>query len=80
VPTKIAASHSNKVLATDERRIKTDKKTVTHVPPSQAVIHRGQHLAINAGYVEQPWRVTAEGKYEMLGGSTLESIAPFWKR
>jgi hypothetical protein len=48
-------------------------------PWAQAVIHRGEHLAINAGYVEQPWRVTAEGKYEMLGGSTLESIAPFWK-
>jgi dipeptidyl-peptidase III len=47
-------------------------------PWAQAVIHRGQHLAINAGFVEQPWRVTAEGKYEMLGGSTLESIAPFW--
>jgi dipeptidyl-peptidase-3 len=48
-------------------------------PWAQAVIHRGQHLAINAGYVEQPWRVTAEGKYEIQGGSTLESIAPFWK-
>ena len=48
-------------------------------PWAQAVIRRGQHLAINAGYVEQPWRVTAEGKYEMLGGNTLESIAPFWK-
>jgi len=48
-------------------------------PWAQAVIHRGQHLAINAGYVEQPWRVTADGKYEMLGGNTLESIAPFWK-
>ena len=23
---------------------------------------------------------TAEGKYEIFGGSTLESIAPFWKR
>jgi dipeptidyl-peptidase III len=48
-------------------------------PWAQAVIHRGENLAINAGYVEQPWRVTAGGKYEMLGGSTLESIAPFWK-
>jgi len=48
-------------------------------PWAQAVIQRGQHLAINAGYVEQPWRVTAEGKYEMLGGNALESIAPFWK-
>jgi dipeptidyl-peptidase-3 len=48
-------------------------------PWAQAVIRRGEHLGINAGYVEQPWRVTAEGKYEMLGGTTLESIAPFWK-
>ena len=45
---------------------------------AQAVIRRGQHLAINAGYVEQPWRVTPEGRYESLGGTTLESIAPFW--
>jgi hypothetical protein len=49
-------------------------------PWAQAVIHRGQHLAINGGDVEQPWRLTAKGKYEMFGGSTLESIAPFWKR
>jgi dipeptidyl-peptidase III len=49
-------------------------------PWAQAIIRRGQKLAINAGSVEQPWRVTTEGKYEMLGGSTLESIAPFWKR
>jgi dipeptidyl-peptidase III len=49
-------------------------------PWAQAVIRRGQQLAINAGSVEQPWRVTAEGKYEIFGGSTLESIAPFWKR
>jgi hypothetical protein len=48
-------------------------------PWAQAVIHRGQGLGINAGYVEQPWRVSAEGNYEMLGGNTLESIAPFWK-
>ena len=48
-------------------------------PWAQAVIRRGEHLAINAGYVDQPWRVTADGKYEMLGGITLESIAPFWK-
>jgi dipeptidyl-peptidase-3 len=49
-------------------------------PWAQAVIRRGQHLAVNAGYVEQPWRVTADGKYEVLGGSTLESIAPYWKQ
>jgi dipeptidyl-peptidase-3 len=48
-------------------------------PWAKAIIQRGQHLAINAGYVEQPWRVTADGKYETFGGTTLESIAPFWK-
>ena len=48
-------------------------------PWAQAVIKRGQSLAINAGAVEQPWRVTADGKYEVLGGTTLESIAPYWK-
>ncbi len=48
-------------------------------PWAQAVIKRGEKLAINAGYVEQPWRVTPDGKYESLGGETLESIAPFWK-
>jgi hypothetical protein len=48
-------------------------------PWAQAVIKRGERLAINAGYVEQPCRVTPDGKYESLGGETLESIAPFWK-
>jgi dipeptidyl-peptidase-3 len=49
-------------------------------PWAQAVIRRGERLVINAGYVEQPWRVTRDGKYETFGGKTLESIAPFWKR
>jgi dipeptidyl-peptidase-3 len=49
-------------------------------PWAQAVIRRGRHLAINAGFVEQPWRVTADGKYETFGGDTLESIAPYWKQ
>jgi dipeptidyl-peptidase-3 len=48
-------------------------------PWAQAVIRRGQHLAMNAGYVDQPWRVTADGKYEIFGGTSLESIAPYWK-
>jgi dipeptidyl-peptidase III len=48
-------------------------------PWAQAVIKRGQHLAMNAGYVEQPWRVSADGRYEPLGGDSLESIAPYWK-
>jgi hypothetical protein len=51
-----------------------------HQPWAQAVIRRGAHLLINAGYVEQPWRVTGTGKYESFGGKTLESIAPFWKQ
>ncbi len=49
-------------------------------PWAQALIHRGADLVINAGYVEQPWRITPEGKYEAFGGTTLESIAPFWKQ
>ncbi|HLW66995.1 MAG TPA: hypothetical protein VKS79_16895 [Gemmataceae bacterium] len=48
-------------------------------PWAQAVIRRGKDLAINAGYVEQPWRVTAKGRYESLGGESLESISPYWK-
>jgi dipeptidyl-peptidase-3 len=48
-------------------------------PWAQAIIRRGKDLAINAGYVEQPWRVTADGQYECLGGESLESIAPYWK-
>jgi parallel beta-helix repeat protein len=51
-----------------------------HEPWAQAIIRRGQDLLINAGYVEQPWRVTADGKYERFGGRTLESIAPYWKQ
>jgi dipeptidyl-peptidase-3 len=49
-------------------------------PWAQAIIRRGANLAINAGYVEQPWRLTPDGKYESFGGTTLESIAPFWKQ
>ena len=55
---------------------------VLAVVPSwaQALIRRGADLVINAGYVEQPWRITTEGKYESFGGNTIESIAPFWKQ
>jgi dipeptidyl-peptidase-3 len=49
-------------------------------PWAQAVVRRGRHLLANAGYVEQPWRVTSDGKYETFGGKTLESIAPYWQR
>ena len=49
-------------------------------PWAQAIIRRGANLVINAGYVEQPWRITPEGKYESFGGTTLESIAPYWKQ
>jgi dipeptidyl-peptidase-3 len=44
---------------------------------AQAIISRGQKLAINAGSIDQPWRITHDGKYEALGGTTLESIAPY---
>ncbi|HZU38241.1 MAG TPA: hypothetical protein VFA18_20120 [Gemmataceae bacterium] len=49
-------------------------------PWAQAIIRRGADLLINAGYVEQPWKVTRNGTYESFGGKTLESIAPYWKR
>jgi hypothetical protein len=39
----------------------------------------GDYLSRMAAWEEQPWRVTPDGKYESLGGETLESIAPFWK-
>ena len=42
-------------------------------PWAQAVIHRGQHLAINAGYVEQPWHVTWQK------ARTNRSAAVHWK-
>ena len=50
------------------------------LPWAQAVIERGKDLRINAGYVEQPWAISADGKYSGFGGETLESIAPFWKK
>lgn len=48
-------------------------------PWAQAVIRRGQHLAYNAGSIDQPWRVTPDGRFETQGGTTLESVAAFWK-
>jgi dipeptidyl-peptidase-3 len=49
-------------------------------PWAQAIIRRGKDLPFNAGFVEQPWRLHPDGRFETLGGTTLESIAPFWKR
>jgi len=46
---------------------------------AQAIIRRGEDLKINAGYVEQPWRISPNLKYQTLGGKTLESVAPFWE-
>ncbi len=53
-----------------------------HKPWAQAIIKRGANLLINAGYVEQPWKVTSSGTLETFGGTslTLESIAPFWSQ
>jgi len=49
------------------------------LPWAQAIIQRGANLKINSGYIEQPWLMTAEGNVKIMGGTTLESIAPFWK-
>lgn len=45
---------------------------------AKAIIKRGENLRINSGYVEQPWRISDRLSIEMFGGSTLESVAPFW--
>lgn len=45
---------------------------------AQAIIKRGENLKINAGYVEQPWKITPTLQFKSLGDKTLESIAPFW--
>lgn len=46
---------------------------------AQSVIERGKDLKINAGYVEQPWRVTPT-EFESFGAETLESIAPYFDK
>jgi dipeptidyl-peptidase-3 len=51
-----------------------------HQPWAEAMIRRGETLAINAGSVDQPWRISADGKFETFGGTTLESIAPYWAK
>jgi dipeptidyl-peptidase-3 len=45
---------------------------------AQAIIKRGENLKINSGYVEQPWKVTPNLKFQAMGGTTLDSVAPFW--
>jgi dipeptidyl-peptidase-3 len=42
----------------------------------QAIIKRGENLAINAGTFEQPWEIK-DGKVEVFGELNLESIAPY---
>ncbi|NBX76878.1 MAG: hypothetical protein EBQ92_10020 [Proteobacteria bacterium] len=49
-------------------------------PWAQAIIERGKDLKINAGYVEQPWRVNSQLVFESFGGTTLETIAPFFEK
>ncbi len=49
-------------------------------PWAKAIVKRGQDLKINAGYVEQPWWVTEDGKYLSEGDRTLDSIAPHWNK
>ena len=46
---------------------------------AKGIIQRGNKLAVNQGSVEQPWRLSADGKLEPLGKDlTLEGIAPAW--
>lgn len=45
---------------------------------AQAIIKRGENLKINAGYVEQPWKITPALQFRTMGGTTLESVASFW--
>lgn len=45
---------------------------------AQAIIKRGENLKINAGYVEQPWKITPSLQFQSMGGKTLESVATFW--
>ena len=47
-------------------------------PWAEAIVRRGEPLLINAGYVEQPWKISPRLNYVTMGESTLESIAPFW--
>jgi len=46
---------------------------------AKGIIARGENLKINAGYVEQPWRITKKLNLTVWGGMTLESNAGFWK-
>jgi dipeptidyl-peptidase-3 len=50
------------------------------LPWAQAIIARGRELKINSGHIEQPWNISKSLKFEPRGGTTLESIAPFWKQ
>ncbi|MBI3554798.1 MAG: hypothetical protein HY074_00880 [Deltaproteobacteria bacterium] len=51
-----------------------------HEPWAQAIIKRGEKLAINAGAVEQPWRVNYKGRFKTLcEGLLLEDVAQAWK-
>ncbi len=50
-------------------------------PWAQTIIKRGEKLAINAGAVEQPWRVSYKGEFKTLcEGLLLEDVAQVWKR
>ncbi len=53
-------------------------------PWARSTIAAGRGLALNAGVVSQPWRITRTSdpaerfRVETLGGTTLRSIAPYW--
>ena len=48
-------------------------------PWAQAVIARGETLAINAGSVEQPWQVTPDARFRLLAPKpALDKVAQVW--
>ncbi len=48
-------------------------------PWAWALIDRGRDIAAFRGYVDQPWKISSDRRrIEVMGGSTLESVAPFW--
>ncbi|NBX82228.1 hypothetical protein EBQ90_03955 [bacterium] len=48
-------------------------------PWAQAIIERGKDLKINAGYIEQPWRINEKLEFEAFGELKLESVAPHFR-
>ncbi|MBI3544008.1 MAG: hypothetical protein HY075_12120 [Deltaproteobacteria bacterium] len=52
-----------------------------HLPWAQAIVKRGERLAVNSGAIEQPWRVSRKGEFKTLCETLLlEDAAQQWHR